>query len=55
MLGSTASKVMWVWRATVFLVGLTLILALVFRAASMPLGTNDQTLLASGEAEQKGE
>jgi hypothetical protein len=40
MLRSTASKVMWVGRATVFLVGLAVILALVFGVASMALGAN---------------
>src|SRR5215210_2847302 len=38
MLRSTASKVMWVGRATVFAVGLAVILALMFVAASMVLG-----------------
>lgn len=40
MLRSTASKVMWVGRATVFLVGLAVILALVFGVASTALGAN---------------
>jgi hypothetical protein len=35
-----ASKVMWVGRATVFAVGLAVILALAFAAASMVLGVN---------------
>lgn len=38
MLRSTASKVVWVGRATVFAVGLAVILALMFVAASMVLG-----------------
>ncbi len=37
MVRSAAGKVMWVGRATVFLVGLSVILALVFGAASMAL------------------
>ena len=40
MLRSTVSKVMWVGRATVFLVGLAVILALVFGAASAAFGAN---------------
>ena len=40
MIKSTASKVMWVGRATVFLVGLAVILALVFGIASRALGAN---------------
>ena len=38
MLRSTAGKVMWVGRATVFAVGLVVILAIMFVAASMVLG-----------------
>ncbi len=38
MLRSAASKVMWVGRATVFAVGLAVILALVFGAASVAFG-----------------
>ena len=38
MIKSAASKVMWVGRATVFLVGLAVILALVFGAASVAFG-----------------
>lgn len=38
MLRSTASKVVWAGRATVFAVGLAVILALMFVAASMVLG-----------------
>jgi hypothetical protein len=37
MLRSTASKAMWVGRATVFFVGLAVILALVFGVTSMAL------------------
>ena len=44
MLRSAASKVMWVGRATVFLVGLAVILALVFGAASAALGANGDLL-----------
>jgi len=40
MLRSAASKVMWVGRATVFLVGLAMILALVFGVATTALGAN---------------
>jgi hypothetical protein len=40
MLRSTASKAMWVGRATVFFVGLAVILALVFGVTSMALGAN---------------
>jgi hypothetical protein len=40
MLRSAASKVMWVGRATVFLVGLAVILALVFGMASTAFGAN---------------
>jgi hypothetical protein len=42
MVRSVVSKVMWVGRATVFLVGLAVILALVFGAASAALGANGQ-------------
>ena len=45
MLRSTASKVMWVGRATVFLVGLAVILALVFGVATTALGANGQFFL----------
>ncbi len=38
-----ASKVMWVGRATVFLVGLAVILALVFGVATMALGATGAT------------
>jgi len=38
MLKSAASKVIWVGRATVFMVGLAVILALAFAAASTVLG-----------------
>jgi hypothetical protein len=40
MLKGAVSKVMWVGRATVFAVGLAVILALAFAAASMVLGVN---------------
>lgn len=45
MIRSAASKVMWVGRATVFLVGLAVILALVFGVASTALGKNGQALI----------
>jgi hypothetical protein len=51
MLRSTASKVMWVGRATVFLVGLAVILALVFGLASAAFGANGQAwILGQGNA-----
>jgi hypothetical protein len=40
MVRSVAKKVMWVGRATAFLLGLAVILALVFGAASTALGAN---------------
>ena len=40
MLRSTVSKVMWVGRATVFLVGLSMMLAVVLGVASVALGAN---------------
>src|SRR5215213_11540640 len=40
MLRSAISKVMWVGRATVFLMGLALMLALVFGMASTAFGAN---------------
>jgi hypothetical protein len=45
MLRSTVGKVMWVGRATVFLVGLAVILALLFGVASTALGTNGKPFL----------
>jgi hypothetical protein len=42
MIRSAASKVMWVGRATVFMVGLAVILALVFGLASAAFGANGQ-------------
>lgn len=45
MLRSTVGKVMWVGRATVFLVGLAVILALVFGVASTALGANGKPFL----------
>lgn len=45
MFRSMVSKVMWVGRATVFLVGLAVILALVFGAASMALGANGKPFI----------
>ncbi len=40
MVRSVVSKVMWVGRVTVFMVGLAVILALLFGVASMALGAN---------------
>ena len=45
MLRGAASKVMWVGRATVFLVGLAVILALVFGVATTALGANGNPFL----------
>ena len=45
MLRSTASKVMWVGRATVFLVGLAVILAVLFGVASMALARDGQSFI----------
>jgi hypothetical protein len=45
MFGSVVNKVMWVGRATVFLVGLTVTLALVLGLASMAFGANGQPFL----------
>ena len=42
---SAASKVMWVGRVTVFLVGLSVILALIFGVASTALGANGNPFL----------
>ncbi len=47
MLRSTASKVMWLGRATVFMVGLAVILALVFGVATTALGANGNPFLLS--------
>jgi hypothetical protein len=43
MLRSTASKVVWVGRATVFMIGLAVILALMFVAAGMVLGIGGES------------
>jgi hypothetical protein len=40
MIGSMVSKVMWVGRATVFVVGLAVIVALLFGVATTALGAN---------------
>jgi len=40
MVRSAASKVIWVGRATVFVVGLAVIMALLFGVATMALGAN---------------
>jgi hypothetical protein len=45
MLRSVASKVAWVGRATVFLVGLAVILAVMFGVASAALGTTGQSFI----------
>lgn len=45
MIRSTASKVMWVGRATVFLVGLAVILALVLGVATTAMGANGNPFL----------
>ncbi len=46
MLRNAASKVMWVGRATVSLVGLAVILALIFGVVSTAMGANgDQFIL----------
>jgi hypothetical protein len=45
MLRATASKVMWVGRATVFLVGLSVIVALVLGVASTALGANGKPFI----------
>jgi hypothetical protein len=45
MLRHAAGKVMWVGKATVFLVGLAVILALVFGAATAALGANGKPLI----------
>ena len=45
MLIGVVKKVMWVGRATVFLVGLAVIVAMVFWVASMALGSNGQPFM----------
>jgi|SRR5215217_1937254 hypothetical protein len=45
MVRSTVGKVMWVGRATVFLVGLAVILALVLGAASIAFGANGKPFI----------
>jgi hypothetical protein len=45
MIRSAANKVMWVGRATVFMVGLSVILALVFGVASAAFGANGDTFI----------
>ena len=45
MIGSAIGKVMWVGRATVFLVGLAVIIALVVGAATTALGTTGQSFI----------
>jgi hypothetical protein len=53
MLRNAASKVMWVGRATVFLVGLSVILALVFGAATVALGATGGNFIL-GKANSAG-
>jgi hypothetical protein len=53
MLRSTASKVMWVGRATVFLVGLSVILALILGAATVALGATGGNFIL-GKANSAG-
>src|SRR5215207_4391509 len=45
MIRSTANKVMWVGRATVFMVGLSVILALVLGVATTAMGANGKPFL----------
>jgi hypothetical protein len=45
MVRNAATKVMWVGRATVFLVGLSVILALVFGVATTAMGANGNPFL----------
>src|SRR5215207_3151162 len=45
MLRGAVSKVMWVGRATVFLVGLAVILALLFGVASMAFARDGQSFI----------
>src|SRR5215210_8475825 len=45
MLRSTASKLMWVGRATVFLVGLSVILALIFGVVTTAFGANGDSII----------
>src|SRR3990170_4489976 len=45
MLRSAAGKLMWVGKATVFLVGLAVILALLFGVTSTALGANGKPLI----------
>ena len=49
MVRSIANKVMWVGRATVFLIGLSVILALVFGTASSALGADGAPFLLGKE------
>jgi hypothetical protein len=45
MIRSAVSKVMWAGRATVFLVGLAVIMAMVLGVASMALGANGKPFI----------
>jgi len=54
MLRSAVSKVMWLGRATVFAVGLAVILALLFVAARMVLGAGGEPSIP-GETGQTNE
>ena len=49
MIKSVAGKVMWVGRATVFLVGLAVILGLVFGVASSALGVNGEPFMLGNQ------
>ena len=51
MISSVVSKVMWIGRATVFMVGLAVIFALVFWVASVALGAGGKPFLP-GESNQ---
>ena len=54
MLKSAASKVMWVARATVFAVGLAVILVLLFVVANMVLGTGGKLFTPGESGETNG-
>jgi hypothetical protein len=54
MLKTAASKVMWVGRATVFAVGLAVILTLLFVAANMVLGAGGKSFTPDESGETNG-
>lgn len=56
MLGSVIGKVIWIGRARVFLFGLTVVLAILFGAASTALGANGNSLILrkAGNTASKG-